>query len=59
MRAHQQSQEERIIELERELNRSKQKQAIGERAENVLSQMVEAGYVVQQEDGNYAPPEGR
>ena len=47
--------EKRIMELEDELQQSKSKAASAEKAENVLHQMLDAGFVVQDEFGEIVP----
>ena len=61
MRAHQQSQKERIAELEREVNRSKQKLQSAQESEGVVSELVNQGYLVKDAAGQYslAQPEER
>ena len=53
--AHQASQEQRIRELEQEVRQSKSKVASASKAENVLNQMLDAGFVVENEDGEFVP----
>ena len=47
--------EKRIMELEDELVQSKSKVASAEKAEAVLNQMLDAGFVVQDEFGEIVP----
>ena len=47
--------EKRIMELEDELQQSKSKAASAEKAENVLHQMLDAGFVVQDEFDEIVP----
>ena len=51
MRAHEQSQKERIAELERQVNSSKQKLQSAQEAETLVSQMVSQGYLVKDAEG--------
>ena len=53
MRAHEQSQKERIAELERQVNSSKQKLQTAQEAEALVSQMVSQGYLVKDAEGQY------
>ena len=49
-----QEKDERIRELERELSTSKNKLQSAENAEVLVGQMLEAGALVQQDDGSYS-----
>ena len=47
--------DQRIRELERQVNDSKSKLDTGAQAESLVAQMLDAGYLLQQEDGSFAP----
>ena len=53
--AHQASQEARIRELEQEIRQSKSKVASASKAEDVLNQMLDAGFVMENEAGEIIP----